>query len=85
MIVEKYVRGRLVIHHSDSVVIRPPNLIIVFWLFQKKQFNKNKKFPLGRVSHRVAMSGCLSVCLSVCLFAPSDAVFFRPIKGPEIT
>ena len=28
--------------------------------------------PLGRFSHRVAMS----VCLCVCLFAPLDAVFF---------
>ena len=47
--------------------------------------------PLGRFSHRVAMS----VCLSGCLFAPSDAVFLeashwpwdhmiisRPLMGP---
>ena len=31
--------------------------------------------PLGRFSHRVAMSRCLSVCLSVCQFGPRKLFF----------
>ena len=58
----------------------------------RERYSENLKWPyiwvgvftesatLGRFSHRVAMSVCLSVCLS----APLDAVFFRPLIGPEI-
>ena len=38
--------------------------------------------PLGRFSHRVAMSVCLSVCVSVCLSAPSGAVFSEACHWP---
>ena len=37
--------------------------------------------PLGRLSHRVAMSVWLSICVTV----PSGAVFSRPLIGPQVT
>ena len=46
---------------------------------------KFSTLPTNNYVYLIANLIAMSVCLSVCLFAPTDAIFFRPLIGPEIT
>ena len=64
-------------HAADT--LQAERVPLYMCLKSSKIFNESG--PLGRFSHRVAMS----VCVFVCLCAPLGAFFVRPLIGPEVT
>ena len=85
----------LLLPHTNTLLPLHTEFLNVAYVCLRKTIGKQTKyscvitsFSLNRPAWPIqsySCDVCLFVCLSMCVFAPSDAVFFRPLIGLEIT